>query len=127
MLWSQLVKIFFCMDWVVNRYKYLAKISNIVTVLIQTKGKHRLKFCESLLLQPRKTLNSYQEHEFHRYVCIKSRVLRGGYPIIFASNVFHNFHLIQKCIQNQQLLLILYTFLNQMRVVKNIRRKDDWK
>ena len=51
--------------------------------------------------------------------------LKGGYPIIFASNVFHNSHLIQKCIQNQQQLLILYTFLNQMRVVKNIRRKDD--
>ena len=50
-------------------------------------------------------------------------VLKGGYPIIFASNVFHNSHLIQKCIQNQQ--LILYTLLNQMRVVKNIRRKDD--
>ena len=51
--------------------------------------------------------------------------LKGGYPIIFVSNVFHNAHLIQKCIQNQQQLLILYTFLNQMRVVKNIRRKDD--
>ena len=51
--------------------------------------------------------------------------LKGGYPIIFASNVFHNFHLIQKCIQNQQQLLKLYTFLNQMRVEKNIRRKDD--
>ena len=43
--------------------------------------------------------------------------LKGGYPIIFASNVFHNSHLIQKCIQNQQQL--------QMRVVKNIQRKDD--
>ena len=42
-------------------------------------------------------------------------ILKGGYPIIFASNVFHNSHLIQKCIQNQQ----------QMRVVKNIRHKDD--
>ena len=51
--------------------------------------------------------------------------LKGGYPIIFASNVFDNSHLIQKCIQNQQQLLILYTFLNQMRVVKNIRHKDD--
>ena len=51
--------------------------------------------------------------------------LKGGYPFIFALNVFHNSHLIQKCIQNQQQLLILYTFLNQMRVVKNIRRKDD--
>ena len=29
-------------------------------------------------------------------------MLKGGYPIIFASNVFHNSHLIQKCIQNQQ-------------------------
>ena len=51
--------------------------------------------------------------------------LKGGYPIIFLLNVFHNSHLIQKCIQNQQQLLILYTFLNQMSVVKNIRRKDD--
>ena len=46
--------------------------------------------------------------------------LKRGYPIIFASNVFHNSHLIQKCMQNQQQLLIFYTFLNQMRVVKNI-------
>ena len=44
---------------------------------------------------------------------------------MFASNVFHNSHLIKKCLQNQQKLLILYTFLNQMGVVKNIRRKDD--
>ena len=51
--------------------------------------------------------------------------LKGSYPIIFVSNVFHNSHLIQKCIQIQQLLLILYTLLNQMRVVKNIRKKDD--
>ena len=51
--------------------------------------------------------------------------LKGGYPIIFASNVFHNSHFIQKCIQHQQQLLILYTFLNQMRVLKNIRCKDD--
>ena len=53
------------------------------------------------------------------------RVLKGVYPIIFSSNVFHNSQLFQKCIHNQQQLLILYTFLNQMRVVKNIRRKDD--
>ena len=45
--------------------------------------------------------------------------------MIFASNVFPNSHLIQKCIQNQQQHLILYTFLNQMRVEKNIRHKDD--
>ena len=52
-------------------------------------------------------------------------LLKGGYPIIFASNVFHKSHLIQKCIQNQQQLLILYTLLKQMRVEKSIRRKDD--
>ena len=46
-------------------------------------------------------------------------LLKWVHPIIFASNVFHNSHLIQKCIQNQQQLL------NQMRVVKNIRHKDD--
>ena len=40
-------------------------------------------------------------------------------------NVFHNSHLIQKCIQNKQQLLILYTLPNLMRVVKNILRKDD--
>ena len=51
--------------------------------------------------------------------------VKGGYSIIFASNVFHNSHLFQKCIQNQQLLLILHTLLNQMRVVKNIQHKDD--
>ena len=51
--------------------------------------------------------------------------IKWVHPIIFSSNVFHNSHLIQKCIQNQQLLLILYTLLNQMRVGKNIRRKDD--
>ena len=51
--------------------------------------------------------------------------LKGGYPIIFESNIFHNSHLIQNCIQNQQQLLNLYTFLNQIRVVKNIRHKDD--
>ena len=54
-----------------------------------------------------------------------SWLLKGGYPIIFVLNVFHNSHLIQKCIQNQQQLIILCTFLKQMRVVKNIRRKDD--
>ena len=44
--------------------------------------------------------------------------LKWVHPIIFSSNVFHNSHLIQ-------LLLILYTLLKQMRVVKNIRRKHD--
>ena len=62
--------------------------------------------------------------ELHLTIYFKEK-LKGDYSIIFASNVFHNSHLIQKCIQNQQLLLILYTLLNQMRVVKNIRRKDD--
>ena len=49
--------------------------------------------------------------------------VKGGYPIIFASNVFYNSHLIRKCMQNQQQLMILDTFLKQMRVVKNIRLK----
>ena len=60
-----------------------------------------------------------------RVIPVLVEVLKGGYPIIFASYVFPNSHLIQKCIQNQQLLLILYTFLNQMKVGKNIRHKDD--
>ena len=46
--------------------------------------------------------------------------LKWVHPIIFLSNVFHTSYLIQK-----QQLLILYTLLNQMRDVKNIRRKDD--
>jgi hypothetical protein len=62
---------------------------------------------------------------YHILYQIFKDLLKGGYLIIFGLNVFHNSHLIQKCIQNQQQLLILYTFLNQMRVVKNIRRKDD--
>ena len=37
----------------------------------------------------------------------RNTFLKGGYPIIVASNVFHNSHLIQKCIQNQQQLLTL--------------------
>ena len=41
-------------------------------------------------------------HCLHSYL---SNKLKGGYPIIFASNVFHNSHLNQKCIQNQQQLL----------------------
>ena len=49
------------------------------------------------------------------YLIIFIFILKGDYPIIFALNVFHNSHLFQKCIQNQQLLLILYTLLNQMR------------
>ena len=57
---------------------------------------------------------------FHAWKYI---MLKEGYPIIFASNVIHNSHLIQKCIQNQRLLLILYTLLNQMRVVKKFDTK----
>ena len=37
------------------------------------------------------------------------RSLKGGYPIIFASNAFHKSHLIQKCIQNQQQHLGIWT------------------
>ena len=51
-------------------------------------------------------------------------IIKEGYPIILVSNVFPNSHLIQKCIQNQQQLLILYTFLNQM-IVGKIFDKDD--
>ena len=66
MLWSQLVRIFFCsLDSKSLQIKYLARINNIVAVLIQTNGEHRLKFCENLLSQPQKTLNSYQEHKLH--------------------------------------------------------------
>ena len=50
--------------------------------------------------------------------------LKGVHPIIFLSNIFPNSHLIQKRIRNQQ-LLILYTFLNQIRIGKNIQHKDD--
>ena len=52
--------------------------------------------------------------------CKYMKCFKGRLFIIFVSNVFHNSHLIQKCIQNQQQLMILYTFLKQMRVVKNI-------
>ena len=47
-----------------------------------------------------------------------------------VTKVTSSYHLCVKCfsqlscIQNQQLLLILYTLLNQMRVVKNIQHKD---
>ena len=41
---------------------------------------------------------------FLKHLRTASFQLKWGYPIIFASNVFHNSHLIQKCIQNQQLL-----------------------
>ena len=37
----------------------------------------------------------------------KAMSIQGGYPIIFVLNVFHNSHLIQKCIQNQQLTYFL--------------------
>ena len=59
-----------------------------------------------------------------RMIPTKKALLKWLHHIIFVSNVFHNSHLIQKCIQNQQQLLILYTLHNQMRVGKNIRRKD---
>ena len=43
-----------------------------------------------------------------------------------TTKVTSSYHLCVECFsQNQQLLLILYTLLNQMRVVKNIRHKDD--
>ena len=37
-------------------------------------------------------------------------LLKGVHPIIFVSNIFPNSHLIQKCIQNQQLFQKNYWF-----------------
>ena len=52
--------------------------------------------------------------------------IKGVHPIFFVLNIFPNLHLIQKCIYNQQLFWnSMYTFLNQMRIGKNIRHKDD--
>ena len=42
---------------------------------------------------------------------LKNLWVKGGYPIIFVLNIF------------PKQMLILYTFLNQMRFVKNIRPK----
>ena len=48
-----------------------------------------------------------QERDFEKKIFIKSygdfqKLLKGGYPSIFMSNVFHISLWIQKCIQNQQ-------------------------
>ena len=52
--------------------------------------------------------------------------IKGVHPTVFVLNIFPNLHLIQKCIYNQQLFWnSMYTFLNQMRIGKNIRHKDD--
>ena len=42
------------------------------------------------------------------WICHQSKTVtvKAGYPILFASNVFHNSHLIQRCIQNQQQLFL---------------------
>ena len=42
---------------------------------------------------------SQLKNETKTFVMTKNE-LKGGYPIIFASNVFRNSHLIHKCIQN---------------------------
>ena len=60
----------------------------------------------------------------------KKKLLKGVHPIIFVLNIFPNLHLIQKYIHNQQLFwnscwLCICTFLNQMRIGKNIGHKDD--
>ena len=53
-------------------------------------------------------------------------IVKGVHPTVFVLNIFPNLHLIQKCIYNQQLFWnSMYTFLNQMRIGKNIRHKDD--
>ena len=75
------------------------------------------------LLHFKNWMKSFKTRHFQTKLIIKIWVLKGGYPIIFASNVFPNSHLIQKCIQNQQQLLIVYTFLNQMRVGKIFNTK----
>ena len=95
-----------------------------------TKSCHRQTYEQP----PRTYQNSYFQSHFSvlkigrifpKQISMKNIGLKWVHPIIFVSIVFHNSHLIQKCIQNQQQLLILYTLLNQMRVVKNIRWKDD--
>jgi hypothetical protein len=44
--------------------------------------------------------------KFYRFVSLTVKklpnLLKGVHPIIFVSNIFPNSHLIQKCIQNQQ-------------------------
>ena len=47
---------------------------------------------------------------------IQAILIKGGYPIIFASNVFHNSYLIQKCIQNQQQLSCKQIKLNSSSI-----------
>ena len=75
-----------------------------------------------------------QNHTFNvNFQCQKSTdffftkeyQFKGRLSYYHCIEFFYNSHLIQKCIQNQGLLLILYTLLNQMRVLKNIRHKDD--
>ena len=48
--------------------------------------------------------------------------IKGVHPTVFVLNIFPNLHLIQKCIYNQQLF---WNIMNQMRIWKNIRHKDD--
>ena len=50
-------------------------------------------------------------------------LLKVVYPIMFTSNVFHNSHLIQKCKQNQQLLLICIHFWTKWELWKTFNSK----
>ena len=59
------------------------------------KNAHSFKNAE-IQMQHLTDLNDF-------FSIIKKKInfcLKEGYPIIFASNVFHNSHLIHKCIQN---------------------------
>ena len=83
-------------------FRILMIYSLATSVKMKRKSKQVSDFFNKIIFE------ELQEQSVFTYL------LKGGYPIIFASNVFHNSQ-----------LLILYTLLNQMRVVKNIRRKDD--
>ena len=60
------------------------------------------------------------------FYILTSKVEGKNLKRVKALNVFHNSRLIQKRLQNQQLLLILYTFLNQMRVAKKKAKMIGW-
>ena len=61
--------IIFFVVCVVNRYtlnRYVVSKKQYCSCIdTKTNIKHRLNFCENLLPQPQKTLNSYQEPKLH--------------------------------------------------------------
>ena len=64
-----------------------------------------------------KYLQEEKDQERVIHITIVSCVIKWLNPIIFVSNIFPNSHLKQ--------LLIMYTFLNHMKIGKNIQHKDD--